>query len=91
MTTLNRNLNREVPATVRDGGRLRPIILELKPGDPCMYLRQKGTRRRYALPYESAYMQAVWLEVDRVKREKKARRSKRWPKSRAIAPVERGN
>jgi hypothetical protein len=70
MTVLNRKLNREVPATVREAGRRRAIILELRPGDPCMWLRQKGTRTRYALPYEVAYVQAVRLEVDRRRREK---------------------
>jgi len=77
MTTLNRTLLREVPTLIRDGGKLRAIVLELHPKDPCMYLRQKGTRKRYALPYESAYLQAVRLEVDRCRREKKARKAAR--------------
>jgi hypothetical protein len=70
MTTLNRNLSREVPTIVRDGSRVRPIIVELVAGDPSLYLRQKGTRRHYALPYEVAYHLAVKLEVDRCRREK---------------------
>ena len=83
MTTLNRNLSREVPTIVRDGGRLRPIIVELVAGDPSLYLRQKGTRRHYALPYEVAYHLAVKLEVDRRRLEKKTKKamSTRFPQT----------
>jgi hypothetical protein len=74
MTAINRILKRETPATVRDAGRLRSIIVELQPQDPCLYLRQKGTRRRYALPYEAAYLYAVRLAVDSARREKRKKK-----------------
>ena len=63
MTTINSRQQREVPATVRDASRVLPIILELRPGDPCMYLRQKGRRNGYALPFDAAYYHAARLSV----------------------------
>lgn len=76
MTAINRILKRETPASVRDAGRLRAVIVELQPQDPCLYLRQKGTRRRYALPYEAAYLYAVKLAVENSRRLKRERRTR---------------
>ena len=72
MTDIKRTLKRETPVSVRDAGRLRPVIVELHPQDPCMYLRQKGCRKRYALPYGVAYLAAVKLAVEQQRRMAKA-------------------
>lgn len=57
---------------VRDGGRPRPIVIEVDPDE--LTLRQKGRRRRYRLPWEAVYVMAVRAEVERVRKEKVLKR-----------------
>lgn len=72
MTLLLRAVRRETAATTRDGGKVRPLVVELRAG--YMLLRAKGTRRGYSLTYHSAYMLAVRQAVEEQRREKKAKR-----------------
>lgn len=72
MTMLLRAVRRETAAATRDGGRVRPIVVELHAG--YMVMRPKGCRRAYTLTYQSAYMLAVRQAVEEERREKKARK-----------------
>ena len=72
MTALKRPVRRETAASIRDAGRLLPIIVEIHP--TYMLLRQKGCRRKYLLSYQTAYLQAVRQAVEQERREAKAKR-----------------
>jgi len=74
VTALKRPVRRETAASIRDAGRLLPIIVEIHPA--FMLLRQKGCRRKYSLTYQSAYLFAVRQAVEETRRQKKAERSK---------------
>lgn len=74
MTTIRYNLRRETACIIRDGPHTAPLIIELHPG--YMLLRQKGHRRKYALDYRSAYLQAVRIEAEAQRKEKLARRKR---------------
>jgi len=54
---------------IRECGRQRTVIVGIEPGDVVTF-RLKGTRRRYALPIDYGFMQAVRLEAERARREK---------------------
>jgi len=75
MTALRRPVTRETQATIRDRGRVRSLVVTLEPAG--ISLRGKGCRTSYLLPYQSAWLRAVTLEVDRERAERKARRGKR--------------
>jgi len=53
MTRIERVVRRETDASVRDGGRARPLLVELHPRH--IELRRKGTRRRLLVAYEAVY------------------------------------
>jgi prophage tail gpP-like protein len=53
MTRIDRVLVRETAVGVRDGGRSRPLLVELHPRH--VELRLKGTRRRLVLAYDAMY------------------------------------
>ena len=59
MTQLHRPMIREVSVTVRDAGRVRPLVVGLT--DYGFELRQKGSRQRYFLPYALAWLRAAEL------------------------------
>ena len=68
MTLIRKPLRRETSATVFDAGRRLPVCCTLAPEG--IYLRQKGRRRAWLLPYDAAYCQAVKLAVAQERREK---------------------
>ena len=72
MTVLVRPVRRETAQEIRDGGRVLPIVLEAYP--TYSTYRQKGRRRRYALPHDVAYRYAVRLQVEAERRERQARK-----------------
>ena len=72
MTMLLRAVRRETAATTRDGGKVRPIVVELHAG--FMRLKPKGCRRAYSVTYQSVYLMAVRQAVEEARREKKAAR-----------------
>jgi len=75
MTILQKSVRRETAASIRDGGKLLPIIIEIFPG--YLTLRQKGRRRRLTLDYGAAYMVAARALADDRRREKmQARKAK---------------
>lgn len=59
MTRIERVVRRETDASVRDGGRARPVLIELHPRH--IELRRKGTRRRLLVAYEAVYDLAAKL------------------------------
>jgi len=75
MTYINRPVRRETATSIRDGGRVLPVVIEIHPG--YMTLRQKGCRRRYSLTYDAAYRYAVRLQVEFERRERVAAKGKR--------------
>lgn len=52
-----------------------PLVVELKPEG--VYLREKGRRIGYLVPYGMAYVVGARLEADRARREKAERRKAR--------------
>lgn len=68
MTTLRHPVTRATGWTVRDAGKVRPIVVTLSPDG--IRLRQFGRRACYVLPYPAAYGQAVKLAVAEKRREK---------------------
>jgi len=72
MTSLVRPVRRETASLIRDGGKVRPIVVEIHAG--YMMLRQKGCRTKYALTYDVAYRYAVRLQVEAERRERKGRK-----------------
>ena len=65
MTLLKKTFEREVRRPRRNGSPARTIILTLVPADAAhdvpamMIFREKGRRRRFALPVAAAYQEAV--------------------------------
>jgi hypothetical protein len=70
MTKLTRPLRREV-SSLHHG----PLIVLLT--EEGLYLRQKGRRMKYLLPYGRAYQNAASLEADRQRAERKAKRKRK--------------
>lgn len=66
MTRLTRPVRREV-MSLHHG----PLVVTL--AEEGVYLRQKGRRTKFLIPYGVAYQRAVALTVDASRREKKAR------------------
>ena len=72
-TKLRKPVHRESQLTIRDGSKVRAVIVSLMPGD-VICLRPKGTRRAELLAVDTAWRYAVTL---RVRAEVAARKSKR--------------
>lgn len=72
MTQLRKPVIREVSATVRDAGRVRPLVIRLI--DAGLELRQKGCRTTYLLPYGVAWIKAAQLAADARRAERKQRK-----------------
>ena len=66
MTMLNKPVRRETAASIRDGGKLLPIMLELHPA--YLVLRQKGRRQKLTLDYGTAYIMAAQALADERRR-----------------------
>ena len=75
MTRLDKVVRRETAVGVRDGGRSRPLLVELHPRH--IELRRKGTRRRLAVSYDAIYDLAVKLIVRAEREEMKAKKEGR--------------
>lgn len=54
--------------------RRRPLMIELTP--LTVILREKGRRARFEVSWESVYILAAQIAADRVRAERKARRSR---------------
>lgn len=61
----------EVRATVRDGGRIKPLVIRVTPYE--IEIRQKGARRGYSLPWQSVWVEAALAAA---KLDKAARKGK---------------
>jgi hypothetical protein len=59
-------------AALRSG---RPLMVKLTPEG--IYLREKGRRTSYLLPYGVGYMRAVWLAANALRAAKAAARTER--------------
>jgi hypothetical protein len=76
MTVIKQSpVKRETAASIRDGGRTLPIMVELHPG--YMVLRQKGRRTRLPIDYRTVYVAAAQALADERRREKAAARKGR--------------
>lgn len=73
MTTLSKPVRRVSPATVREQGKARQIVVTLRPPN-IIGFRASGCRREYQLPLEACYTMAVRAHV---LGEKKGRRQAR--------------
>jgi len=69
VTRLDKVVRRETAVGIRDGGRSRPLLVELHPRH--IELRQKGTRRRFSVSYDAIYDLAVKVIVRAQLAEKK--------------------
>lgn len=74
-TRLTRSVARETSAFVRTPRGARPLIVTLT--DEGLYVRAKGTRTSYLLPYHTAWVQAARLFAAAQVAEKTARRRRR--------------
>lgn len=81
MTLILHTVRRETATITRDGGKPRPLVVELHAG--YMTLKPKGCRRKYSLTYYSAYMLAVKQAAEEIRlaarqrlKDKKAARAK---------------
>lgn len=72
-TKLRRPVHRESVATIRDGSKIRPVVVSLLPGD-VISLRPKGTRRPEFLAVTTAWHYAVTLRVRKEQAERAAAR-----------------
>lgn len=73
MTTLDRAVVvRETLSHVRQQGRTRPIVIELRA--TYAVVRAKGTRTRYTITYDQIWQKAVLNHVEADRRERKAAR-----------------
>lgn len=73
MTHADRShVTRETSATVRDRGRVRPIVATLNGAG--ILLRLKGCRLTFLLPYDVAYWRAARLQAEQARAEKRAAR-----------------
>ncbi len=73
MSLIKTTLSRQASARIRDGGKDRPIVIEISPDGVAV--RQHGRRRRFTLDFVSLYEYAAKCEADRRRAEK--RRGKR--------------
>ncbi len=79
MTKLNKPVTRSSETVIRDGGKLRQLVVTLYPGD-VLGLRPAGTRRKreeqisLAACYSLAVKQRVAAELREKKQQKKGRR-----------------
>lgn len=76
MTPLNKSITRRSEATVRDGGRVRRIVITLYPSN-VIGLRPEKTRREELITVEAAWGTAVKMRVAKERAEKKAAKKAR--------------
>lgn len=76
MIKLSRSLKRETPSLVRERGKSREVIIELRPPFNIA-LRLKGTRRAYSITAAGLYQVLVKDEAVRLIMERKAARKAR--------------
>lgn len=69
MTPLKKTVIRKTTGTIREGGKVRQIVVELTPPHLIVF-RAMGCKRRYALPVEACYVMAVRALVLAEKTEK---------------------
>jgi hypothetical protein len=69
MTKISRPTIRETYGTVFSAGKLRPVIVSIRPPNVIGF-RLKGTRRTYYLTSDGLYVQAVRAELSAGKRER---------------------
>lgn len=74
MTTIDRPVRRETATYKRDAGRARALVVELHPSH--LEVRDKGTRRAFAIPYDAIYDLGCKLLARAEREEKRARRGK---------------
>jgi hypothetical protein len=70
MTELSKTVRRKTSDTVRDGGKLRHIVVECHP--QYLSVRPLGCQRSYDVSYHDLYVWAVQRKLSRDKAEKKA-------------------
>jgi hypothetical protein len=59
---------------IKERGKYRPIVLELKPD--VMFVRLGGTRRTLPISYEDIYYTSAKRQADRLRAEKREKRGK---------------
>lgn len=72
MTRLTKPVTRSTDNAIRDGARLRPLVVTLYPGG-VIGLRPSKTRREELLTVEAAYSLAIKQRVAKERAEKKAK------------------
>ena len=75
-TKLRKPVHRESIDTIRDGSKVRPIIVSLLPGD-VITLRPKGTQRTELIAVATVWGYAVKLRVLAERSKKAAERAAR--------------
>ncbi|MEK7068435.1 MAG: hypothetical protein AAB964_01330 [Patescibacteria group bacterium] len=82
MTKLERLLKRETPALVRSQGKLREVVIELRPPF-VIRLRLKGTRQSYEITAAGLFQVLGKLNAERIHEERMAARKAKRERSRA--------
>lgn len=65
MTLILRTVKRETAATTRDGGKLRPLVIELHSG--YLTLKPKGCRRGVEVDYHAVYMMGIRQRAEQIR------------------------
>jgi hypothetical protein len=73
MTPIRKAIFRVTDTMIRDGRKMRPIVVGVEPGDVLTF-RLKGTRKTYMLPISACYHRAGVLEGERLRAERRAKR-----------------
>ena len=68
-TKLNKEVSRVSNETIRDGGKVRQLVVTLYPNG-TIGLRPQGTRREEVYPLEAIYFAAVKARVAAAKKKK---------------------
>jgi len=73
MTSLNRPVKRTNAGMVREGGKMRAIIITIRPPN-IIGFRAKGCHKEYQLTTEACYIMAVRAQVLDLQKQKKLKR-----------------
>ena len=74
-TKLNKPVKRETQVLIRDGGKMRPLVVRLE--GSILILKLKGRRSEEVIDLESAYFGAIKARVFRARMEKAKERKAR--------------
>jgi len=75
MTTTSKPIKRETLSSVRERGKVRPIVIELRP--TYIYIRLKGTRKSFTATYDQLWTLGARNAAEALRRERAEKRVER--------------